>query len=117
MEIDQHRRIRLPGLPDIHALDGIRTVGEAFRLADRRGRNRVVRIAAGEHVPLIEGEDALVIQLVHVLLVVVEPDRGPFGADRRCRRTALGRRIADGERDSAGRRPADQHAPGQFGAG
>jgi hypothetical protein len=116
VQIDQHRRIGLPGLPDIHALDRIRAIGEALGLADRRGRNSVVGIAAGQHVPLVEGEDALIIQLVHVLLVVIEPDRGPFGADRWCRRTALGRRIAGGERDSAGRRPADQHAPADFGA-
>jgi hypothetical protein len=53
----------------------------------------------GEQMPLVEGEDALVIHLVHVLLVAIEPDRGPFGADRRCCRTALGRRAAGGERD------------------
>jgi hypothetical protein len=64
--------------------------------------------------PLVEGEDALVIHLIDVLLIVIEPDRGPFGADRRCCRTALGRGIAGGERNSAGGRTAEERAPGNF---
>src|SRR5262245_16018290 len=114
MEINQYRRIRPLGLPDIDAFDGGRSVGESFGLADGRGCDRVVGVAAGEQRRLIEREYALIVHLVHLVLIVVEPDGRTLGPLWRRRWAALRRRAVGEKRDCAGGTACHQRATVQF---